>query len=297
MALIINGEEIDDELIEGEFRNVKGHYERMLQVACCERDQEFRGYAKDNLISRLLLNQEALRRFPTVADEEVTSRLQKLIEEAGGETQFYMNIGMPYKDEAVVRENVQGGVRLDKMLGDIYGTEPEFSDEELKEAYERELPLFMTEETLHVAHITKSLQGAQSRNEVFKTMRELRTQLLAGTDFMTLAEEHRTDEQQQIDLGWFKRGEFMEEFEVIAFSMGEGEISPVFTTQLGFHLCTVLGRKPSEALPFAAVKEAVRQRLLEGYKDKKFNELIAQLKAAAKIEDTDPEEAPENCGH
>ena len=42
MALIINGEEIDDEVIEGEFRNVKGHYERLLQVACCERDQEFR---------------------------------------------------------------------------------------------------------------------------------------------------------------------------------------------------------------------------------------------------------------
>ena len=64
------------------------------------------------------------------------------------------------------------------------------------------------------------------------------------------AEEHRADEQQQINLGWFKRGEFMEEFETIAFSMGEGEISPVFTTQLGFHVCTVTGRNPSVARPF-----------------------------------------------
>ena len=297
MALIINGEEIGDEVIEAEFRNVKGHYERMLQVACCERDQEFRGYAKDNLASRVLLNQESVRRFPAISEEEVTQRLQKLIHEAGGEDSFYQNIGMPYKDEAVVRENVRGGVRLDKMLGDIYGQDPAFTEEELLAAYERDLPMYMTEEMLNVAHITKNLQGAQSRQEVYQVMRGVRSQLLAGADFMQLAEEHRADDQQQIDLGWFKRGEFMEEFEVIAFSMGEKEVSPVFTTQLGFHICTVLGRKAPEAISFAAVKEAVRQRLLEAYRDAKFNELIAQLKAGAKIEDTDPEETPESEGH
>lgn len=296
MALIINGEEIDDEVIEGEFRNVKGHYERMLQVSCCERDQEFRGYAKDNIISRVLLNQESLKRFPTVSDEEVTARLNRLIEEAGGEDQFYMNIGMPYKDEAVVRENVQGGVRLDKMLAEIYGADPDYTEEELKAAYEKDQKLYMTEELIQAAHITKSLQGAQSRTEVYQVMRELRSQLLAGKDFMELAEEQRTDAQQQIDLGWFKRGEFMEEFEVIAFSMNEGEISPVFTTQLGYHLCTLLGRKAPEPIPFPAVREAVRQRLLEADKDTKFNELIAELKKTAQVEDTDPDEA-ESAGH
>ncbi len=297
MALIINGEEIDDEVIESEFRNVKGHYERTLQVSCCERDSEFRGYAKDNLISRVLLNQESVRRFPEVEEEEITSRLNRLIEEAGGETQFYLNIGMPYKNEEVVRENVKGGVRLDKMLGEAYGAEPEPTEAELRAAYERDLASYMTEEMVHAAHITKSLQGAKSRQEVFVSLREIRQQLLAGEDFMTLAEKHRADEQQQIDLGWFKRGEFMEEFEVIAFSMGEKEVSPVFITQLGFHLCTVLGRKAAEPMPFEMVKEAVRQRFIEAYKDEKFNELIARLKAEAKIEDTDPPEDADNGGH
>lgn len=296
MALIINGEEIDDEVIEGEFRNVKGHYERMLQVSCCERDQEFRGYAKDNLISRVLLNQEALKRFPTIAEEDITERLNRLIEEAGGETQFYMNIGMPYKDEAVVRENVKGGVRLDKMLGEVYGPEADYTEEELKAAYDKDQQLYMTEEMIQAAHITQGLQSAQSRTEVYQLMRDLRRQLLAGADFMKLAEENRADEQQQIDLGWFKRGEFMEEFEVIAFSLNEGEISPVFTTQLGYHLCTLLGRKAPEPIPFPAVREAVRQRLLEANKDTKFNEFIAELKKTAKIEDTDPDEA-ESGGH
>lgn len=51
MPLIINGEEIDEDIVDAEFRQVKAHYERTLQVACCERDPEFRGYAKDNIIS------------------------------------------------------------------------------------------------------------------------------------------------------------------------------------------------------------------------------------------------------
>src|SRR5580704_9520205 len=116
MALRVNKETIEDEIIEQEFRHIKGHYERTLQVACCERDPEFRAMAKDNLASRALLQQESLRRHPDVTDQEVQERLGKLIEQAGGEERFYLNIGMPYKDEGAVRENVAGGVRLDKTL-------------------------------------------------------------------------------------------------------------------------------------------------------------------------------------
>lgn len=297
MALIINGEHIDDEIIEAEFRHIKGHFERTLQVACCERDPEFRGMAKDNITSRALLGQESRRRHPEVPEADVTARLTKLIEEAGGETQFYMNLGMPVKDESVVRDNVAGGVRLDKTLQEIYAPEPVPTDTELRACYEANLKHYMTEEEIKASHITKGLQGAKSRQEIYQTMRDLRSQLLAGADFAKLAEEHRADEQQQIDLGWFKRGEFMEEFETIAFSMGEGEISPVFTTQLGFHICTVTGRKPAVARPFEEVKEAVAERFLEEYRDKKFHAFLEELKATAKIEDTDPPDEGANCGH
>jgi parvulin-like peptidyl-prolyl isomerase len=206
-----------------------------------------------------------------------------------------MNIGMQVKDEALVRENVAGGVRLDKTLQEIYAPEPEPTEAELRACYEANLKHYMTDEEIQASHITKGLSGATSRQEIYQAMRDVRSQLLAGADFAKLAEEHRSGEQQQIDLGWFKRGEFMEEFETIAFSMGEGEISPVFNTQLGFHVCTVTGRRPSVARPFDEVKADVRNRFLEEYRDKKFNALLEELKAAAKVEDTNPE--GESCGH
>ncbi len=290
MALFINGEQIDEEIIEGEFRQIKGHYERTLQVACCERDPEFRQTAKQNVTARVLLSQAALNAYPEVPEEEITTRLNRLIEEAGGEQQFYVAIGLPTKDEALVRENVRSGVRLDSLLGTVYGVETEPTEAELEAHYQRYLDTFKTEEHIHVIHITKGMDGAKSRQEVYENMRALRQRLLAGESFETMAEQERGNEQQQIDLGWFKRGEFMEEFEAIAFSMTESEISPVFTTQLGFHLCKLLGRKPPTALPLAEIRDQVKASYLNHTRDEKFNVFLESLKQAADVKDTDPPE-------
>jgi len=88
----------------------------------------------------------------------------------------------------------------------------------------------------------------------------------------------------------------MEEFEAIAFSMTKGEISPVFTTQLGFHLCKLMDRRSPEAVPFEEVREKVTAKLLDETRDQKFNAFLEALKARAEVKDTDPPEEG-NCGH
>lgn len=287
MAIQVNGEEIDDELIESEFRQIKSHYERTLQVACCERDPEFIAQAKDNLISRTILHQEALKRFSEIAESEVTERLQKLMDEAGGEGPFYRHLGLTPADAGVVRANVANGVRLDRLLAEIYHPEPQPDDELMMSWYQENLQQFLTDEEIHAAHITKGLSGSNSRKEVYEGLRKVRGELLAGADFMTVAERERGEDAQQTDLGWFKRGEFMEEFEVIAFSMNEGEISPVFTTQLGLHICTLLGRRLPQPKPFGEVREQVRQKIIDAHRDICFNAFLENLKRAALIDDSD----------
>ncbi len=296
MAIRVNGEEIDDEIIEGEFRTIKGHYERTLQVACCERDPEFRAMAKDNLASRIIIQQEARKRFPEVTQEDIDTRLAKLIEQAGGEDQFYLSIGMPTRDQEFVRHQVSDGVRMEKMMNAVYAPEPNPSDEELRAYYQENIRFFLTEEEVRASHVSLNLGGAKSRAEVFAFMRELREKALAGADFDAMGAEHNSNKEISPDLGWFKRGEFMEEFETIAFSMHEGEISPVFTTQLGFHLCKLTGRKAPEPRPFESVKEEARHRLLEQHRDEKFNVFVDDLKKQAAIDELDPDE-PNYTGH
>lgn len=297
MALIINHETISDEVIEEEFRHIKGHFERTLQVACCERDPEFRAMAKDNVTSRALLQQESERRFPEVTEEEISARLAKLVEAAGGEDRFYQSIGLPVKDEDAVRGNVANGVRLDKTLAQVYAPEPVPDEAAQRAHYEANTKLYLTDEQIRASHISVNLGGAKSRADVYQLMRELRAKARAGADFDALAAEHNSNKELSPDLGFFKRGEFMEEFEAIAFSMDTGEISPVFVTQLGFHICKVTDRKPAVPKPFEEVRDLVKTRLVEEHRDRKFNEFVETLKNAAKIEDTEPPEENGGCEH
>ena len=72
MPLVINGQTIGDDVIDQEFSAIKAHYESLASISCCERDGEFRGYARDNITFRALLTQEAQRTISVPTAEEVT---------------------------------------------------------------------------------------------------------------------------------------------------------------------------------------------------------------------------------
>ncbi len=291
MGLIINGESIDDEIIDGEFRNIKSHYERLLQVSCCERDPEFRGRAKQQITGRVLLAQQAEKLIPEVAADEIDKAFAELVEEHGGEDRFYLNMGVPSKDEAMVKRNIGNSLRVHKLLEqEVYANCAEPAEHDLRAFYDQHQDHFKSAEEVRAMHISKSLRGANSREEVYRVLRDVRQQLLDGADFETLASQHNDRQGQEIDLGFFKRGEFMEDFEVIAFSMDKGEVSPVFVTQLGFHLCKVTDRRDSVLQPFEEVRDQVRELWLGHERQRLLDAYLEKLKEQAKVEDSDPEE-------
>ena len=56
MPLTINSESIPEELLQEEFQAIKSHYENMGAMSCCERDPEFREYARENVAATLADN-------------------------------------------------------------------------------------------------------------------------------------------------------------------------------------------------------------------------------------------------
>ena len=52
------------------------------------------GYAKDNLIARVLLAQKAKESIPDPDSKDVDEHLEKLIEENGGKESFYFKLGI-----------------------------------------------------------------------------------------------------------------------------------------------------------------------------------------------------------
>jgi len=290
MPIIINGERIEEDVIGQEFSEIKGYHERVGRVSCCERDDEFRAQAIENITGRVLVSQEARKRNEPIPAAEVDEAVAKLKEEHGGEQQFYFNMGLSPEQEGLVRQNVEASLGVDKLLREVCGPDPEPDGEALRSYYEAHIEDYMTAEEVRASHIFKSVQQAEDREKLFGELCDVRQKLVNGADFAEIAAEYSDKPAEEVDLGFFKRGELMDEFKVVTFSMGVGEISPVFAMHGSFHIATVTDRKPSVPLPLEEVRADVLEACLQADRDVKIKAYIAELKKAAEIEEVEEED-------
>ena len=73
----------------------------------------------------------------------------------------------------------------------------------------------------------------------------LKVMLNEGEDFAYLARQYSQCPSKTIggDLGYFKRGQMVKEFETAAFNLPVGEVSEPVQTQFGWHLIKVVDKK------------------------------------------------------
>jgi hypothetical protein len=283
LTMTVNGEPISEALINEEFHAIKAHYERMGRVSCCDRDDEFRGYARDNIVARVLINQEAERHSAEIPEEEVSAALERIIEEQGGRAAFFAHAGLTPEQEPLVREDVRTGLRVDRLMESAWSTVPEPEEAQQRAWYEAHVSEFLTPEEISAVHLFKQVEKVEDRESIYSLLRKLRAEARAGADFTAMALEHTDKEDKLVDLGWFKRGDFMEEFDLIMFSLEEGEMSPVFASHWGFHLAKITGRRAPQPRPFTEVQPAVRELMIAEQRQAATQALVAELKAKAVI--------------
>jgi parvulin-like peptidyl-prolyl isomerase len=293
MPLIVNGQRIEDAVIDSEFAGIKAYHENLGNVSCCERDPEFRGMARQNVIARVLLSQEAGRRIEPTPDAEVDAAVDKLKEEYGGEQWFFARTGLTPETIHLLRHDVDLDLRVRRMMDRLADEDGPPGDETLRRHYAQHLDAFKTAEEVRASHILKNPPRGEDRQGSYETLREVRRQLLAGADFDDLARQHSDKADEHIDLGHFKKNELAPEFETVAFSMNVGEISPIFVSPYGFHLVKLTDRKPSVPKPFEEIRDEVASHYREWLKQEKVRALVKELEGRAVVEEvTESEEAP-----
>ncbi len=93
------------------------------------------------------------------------------------------------------------------------------------------------------------------------------------------------------DLGFFPRGQMVEEFEEVVFVMQPGEVSPIFRSPFGFHIAKLYERVPAGTRDLQDVKAQISQTLHEQKRQRAIEQFLDKLMNSAKVEEIEMEEA------
>ncbi len=164
------------------------------------------------------------------------------------------------------------------------------SDEDLKAEYARWSHDEASEFEVHARHILVQV-AAKATPEQVEAARVKAAALMAeakqpGMDFAELAKKKSEGPSAADggDLGFFKRGVMMADFERAAFTLPAGGISEPIRTKFGWHVLKVEEKRALAAPPLEEVKDTLRERMLRGQLEKYTDQYVQELRAAAVID-------------
>lgn len=212
-------------------------------------------YILQQLMTQKLLAQQAVVDSIEVSESEVDDqlnfRIRTMIQRAGGKErleEFLNRSILQHKEE--MRPAVAEQLKGNKMQGQLV-SKVNVTPQEVKKYFENldkdSLPYFNTE--IEYSQLVINPLLTKDEKDQFRNKAEgYRQQVLNGSDFGTIARLYSEDGSAPYggELGYSTRDSWVKEFSAQAFRLKNGEISPVFETQYGFHFLQVLDRRGEE---------------------------------------------------
>lgn len=270
---IVDGDSISlDEFYEN-YEMVKAMYEMQLGEGVLDKEIDgvtVKDQIADEIIGQLVLERvilnDAAKRKIEIADGDLEAKIKEYVDAVGGEENFKEYLEANNVKEETFRKDIKNIEIMNKH----------------KEAIMNEVEVTEKESKTYYDENTDSLEQVRARHILVQTEEEAKTikgQLDQGGKFEDLAKEKSKDVGSAIeggDLGYFKKGEMIKEFEEVAFSIEAGKVSDPVKTDVGYHIIKVEDKKDS----YETLKDDIEGLI----KEQKYAEEIQKLEKKAKVE-------------
>jgi peptidyl-prolyl cis-trans isomerase C len=282
----VNGEAVKKEDFDRMIHTIEA---RAGQPIPPDRRNEIMRGALDQLVVYTLLSQESKKRGMKVEDAEIEAKMGQLKSQFPTQEAFDKAL----KDRGMTLDSLRKDARVDLSVTKLMDTEvaalPGPSDLDARNFYDKNPDKFKEDESVRASHILIRVDekaDAASKKKARAEIDAVLKQAKAGADFAALAKEHSQDGSaaQGGDLNYFPKGQMVQPFNDVAFSLKKGEMSGVVTTQFGYHIIKVIDHKPGRVVPFEEAAQQIKQVLSEQKKQQRVDAFIDGLKKKSKIE-------------
>lgn len=169
-----------------------------------------------------------------------------------------------------------------RVLRDLYfgqRVKASVTDADIRAAYDEKIKTLPAEDEVQARHIL-----VKTEDEA----KTIATDLAKGAAFEKLAAEKSLDagtKDKGGDLGFFGKGKFVPQMELVAFKLAEGQVSPPVESPYGWHLIKTEKRRAKAPPAFDAVKDRIRAALMY----QKAEAMAFELRGHTSVDYLDPE--------
>lgn len=247
--------------------------------------------ALDMLIGEKLMEAQIRELNIEVADSEIDLSVEDVKKQnnISGE-QFEQLLAQEGYTMSTYRTFMRKHLARMKLVNLKVRSKVKIADEDLKAEYAKWSHDEQQDAEVHARHILVQVnpkatpeQVEAARVKAFALAAEARK---PGVNFAELAKAKSEGPSAADggDLGFFRHGVMVAEFEKVAFTTPVGGVADPVRTKFGWHVIYVEERRALAAPPFEEVKEQLREKMLRGQLEKYTEQYMQELRQGALVE-------------
>jgi len=284
MTLIVNGERIEDAAIQKEVERLRPRYEQVFaEQDPKEREAKLLEWSRENVIERVLLNQEVKKDGDKIPPDEVEAVIARLKDRYKNEQELYRDFEVDNDEK--LKEVVELQMRVERKINDLGNALSKPRQADIEQYYQQNQEQLKSGEQVKVAHIVKYVDWRTDEAAALEAITKAHEELDGGAAFEVVVDKYTDCSDKGGDLGYVTKGQLVEEFEDVVFNLGVGQISDIFRTRFGFHVAKVYDRKPGAVLSLKEVKQQILDELTQQMRQDAIDKFLDELKSKAQIEE------------
>jgi len=284
MAIVVNGERIEDRDIQQEVQRLRPSYEQAFtEMDPDKREAQLCEWSKENVIERALLRQEAKSSGSAVPAADVEAAFARLKEQYEKPEDLYKEFEADSDDK--IRAMIELQMKVEHKIREVYATAPEPSESEIRDYYEQNKEQFQSGEQIRIAHVVKYVNWQTDETTAMETVTRAREEIERGATFEAVVEKYTDCADSGGDLGYVMHGQMVEEFEDVVFNLSPGQVSDIFRTRFGYHIAKVYDRKPPTVPDLKDIKKQITEAVREQKREQALGEYLDQLRGKAVVEE------------